>query len=501
MTADFLNPSLATDFYKVGHISQYPTGTSLVYSNFTCRSDKYAGMPADFDRKVVFCGLQGLCQWLFQELWEENFFRRPRGEMVEAYRARVDGALGPGVARHDNIGALHDLGYLPIRIRALPEGSRVGMRIPLLTIRNTIPEFYWVTNFLETQLSAELWKPIRNATVAYWLRRMLETYAAVTGTPSSFIPFQAHDFSFRGMSGIHDAATAGLGHLLSFQGTDTIPGLDYAARYYGSGGLIGASVPATEHSVMCMGGQEGELDLISRLVTDLYPRGIVSIVSDSWDFWKVIGEYARVLKEEILARGAGEPGLHKVVFRPDSGDPVKVICGDEHASSPEARAGAVETLWHIFGGSETPTGHRLLDPHVGVIYGDSITPERAAAILKGLEAKGFASGNIVFGVGSWTYQLATRDTFGCAIKTTYGEVDGQGREVYKDPVTDSGTKKSARGLLRVEKVNGEFVLHEQQDWGQEAGGCLETVFLDGTLLRHQSLDAVRQRLWPAWQLS
>ena len=492
-----IHPDTATDFYKTGHRIQYPEGTELVYSNLTCRSARLATVLPDFDGRAVFFGLQGVIRWLLIDKWNDMFFLKPRDEVVARYQRRMDSSLGPNAVDVTHIGELHELGYLPLHIKALPEGSRVPMRVPVLTMSNTIPEFYWVTNYLETQLSAELWKSIHSATIAYEYRRLLDKYAAITGSPVAFVPWQGHDFSARGMSGIHDAAQSGAGHLLSFLGTDTISAIDYLEEYYsGSETFVGGSVPASEHSIVSMGGKEDEIETFRRLITKVYPTGIVSLVSDTWDFWRVVTEYAAVLKDEILARQAGGAPSAKCVFRPDSGDPVKIIAGDPDASlgSPEFK-GAVECLWDIFGGTTTETGHRLLDSHVGLIYGDSITLDRATRILAALYVKGFASANMVFGIGSFTYQHATRDSFGCAVKATYGIVNGEGRALFKEPKTDDGTKKSARGLLRVEKdpVNG-FILHDMQSWDEESGGELRTVFEAGAAYNTETLEAIRDRL-------
>jgi nicotinamide phosphoribosyltransferase len=274
---------------------------------------------------------------------------------------------------------------------------------------------------------------------------------------------------------------------------------------------------------MCMGGNETELEMFHRLITVVYPSGIVSIVSDTWDFWKVITQYALILKQAILERAPNALGMAKVVFRPDSGDPVGIICGtayqtnmlgvplpDEYSvfeyggkyftthgveveEKPEFK-GAVECLWDIFGGTTNEKGYKVLNERVGLIYGDSITHVRASRILERLRSKGFASSNIVFGIGSFTYQHSTRDSLGFAMKATYGEVNGEARELWKDPITDSGTKKSAKGLLRVEAENGTFVLYDQQTWAQEASGALETVFLDGKLVKEQSIAEIRRRV-------
>lgn len=489
-------PHLA-DFYKTGHNRQYPDGTTEVYSNWTCRSDKHAKVLADFDHRPVFFGLQGVCQWLLIDLWNKSFFSQPWSRVERKLKTRMDGALGQGAVSTKHWEALHKLGYLPVCIKALPEGSRVPVRVPMWTIRNTQPEFFWVTNYLETQLSAELWKAMTSATTAFEYRRLFERYAKMTGAPKEFIDWQGHDFSMRGMSGVHDATQSGAAHLLSFKGTDTISAIDYLEDYYsGNETFVGGSVPATEHSVMCAMGQTGEFELYKRLISEVYPSGIVSIVSDTWDFWKVITEYAPALKHIIMDRHRDTNGNAKVVFRPDSGDPVKILTGNPYATfnSPEWK-GAVECLWDAFRGTLTSTGHRLLDSHVGLIYGDSINLECAETILSILYNKGFASANVVFGIGSFTYQMATRDTFGTAIKATNLVCDGKEFCMSKKPKTDDGMKYSARGLLRIGADSDRgFALHEDQSRELEEKGLLETVFEDGIMRRHETLTTIRQRL-------
>lgn len=490
-----ITPLNAIDFYKADHRRQYPVGTEYVYANFTPRSSRLAKMLPDFDDKIVFFGLQGFIKHFLIEIWNEGFFNQPKAKVVAAYKRRMDNSLGEGAVPVEHIKALHDLGYLPLKIKALPEGSRVNIKVPVLTIINTDPNFFWLTNYIETVLSAELWKSCTTASIAYEYKRLLTQYAEKTGAALDFVPVQGHDFSSRGMSGIYDAAQSGVGHLTSFIGTDSVASIDYAEEYYNATGVVGVSVPATEHSVMCMGSEESEIETFRRLICELYPAGVVSIVSDTWDFWRVITEFSVELKAEILKRQPNALGLAKVVFRPDSGDPVKIICGDPDAKrdSP-AYKGAVQCLWEIFGGTETAQGYKVLNERVGLIYGDSITLERAQNILKGLEAKGFASNNLVFGIGSYTYNYLTRDSFGFAVKATWGQVNGVGRELFKDPVTDSGVKKSAKGLLRVEQTENGFELFDQQSFEQEKMGALQTVFENGQLLRECSLDQIRERL-------
>lgn len=555
-----INPLLLCDAYKLDHIRQYPVGTQYVYSNLTPRKSRIPGVDG-----MVFFGLQYFLIEVLEHRFDEDFFNQPKDAVLAQYERRVRTFLGQKEVKLDHIAALHDLGYLPVRIKALKEGTVCPMRVPCLTIVNTLPEFYWLTNFLETILSAEIWQACTSATIAHEYRKILDRHAEATGMPPDFVQWQGHDFSFRGMSSLESAILSGMGHLLSFTGSDTIPAIEGLEQYYRANAdteLIGGSVPATEHSVACAGGKEGEYNTFHRLITEIYPRGIVSIVSDTWDLWKVLTEFLPALKQEILARDG------KVVIRPDSGDPVKIICGipikdytndcktledakawaqddieqrvrnqpphgeagedspddlfryegkvyrmeleiywnrydkqyyyidsvdlktcEEHILSPEQK-GVVELLWDVFGGTVTDKGFRLLDSHIGAIYGDSINLERADKICTQLAAKGFAS-QVVFGIGSFTYQYNTRDTFGTAMKATFVEVNDEGRAIFKSPVTDDGTKVSAKGLLKVEDKEGKLILVDQVTPEEEDSGLLELVWEDGKLVRCQSLADIR----------
>lgn len=245
-----INPISATDFYKTGHHQQYPEGTTTVYSNGTCRSDKHFKGLEDFDHKVVVFGLQGICKWLLIDLWNENFFDKPIHKVVERYKRTISKSLNNPNFDVSHIEALHDLGYLPVVIKAIPEGHRVNIKVPSYTIMNTRPEFFWLTNYLETQIQAESWKIKVAATTAFEYRRMFLRFAEETGIDPAFVDFQGHDFSMRGMSGIWDATQCGAGHLLSFKGTDTVPAIEFLEDYYGAENtFIGGSVPATEHAV------------------------------------------------------------------------------------------------------------------------------------------------------------------------------------------------------------------------------------------------------------
>jgi len=456
-----------------------------VFSNWTPRKSRIDDIDA-----VVFFGLQYFVKEYLIRRWNEDFFDRPKDEVVERYARRMRNA---GIAIEiDHIEALHDLGYLPIEVRALPEGTEVPIGVPMFVLWNTNEEFFWITNYLETSLSSIVWGPSTAATIARKYRRILDRWVEATGGDPDFVDWQGHDFSYRGMYGSEAAMLSGSGHLLSFTGTDTVPAIDFLEDFYGANSdqeLIGGSVPATEHSVMCMGTQEDEVETFHRLITDLYPSGIVSIVSDTWDYWKVWTDYLPQLRDEILARDG------TVTIRPDSGDPVKILVGDPDApvGSP-AYKGSYELAWELFGGTINDKGFKVLDPHINLIYGDSITTERCEAICAGVAAKGFVPTN-VFGIGSYTYQYNTRDTFGFAMKATAGVVDGELREIFKDPVTDDGTKRSARGLLAVDiTTDGELELIEQTTWDRVRSCAFEPVFVDGELVRDETLSEIRDRL-------
>lgn len=475
------------DAYKFGHPFQYPPGTTGVYANLTPRSSRIPGATG-----VVWFGLQAFCQEILQDHFDRNFFGVPKDKALADYARLCKLTLG-GLPSYDHIAAVHDLGHLPLRIKALPEGTFVPYKVPVATIRATRPEAFWLTNWVETIMNTYVWPMSTSATTAHEFRKMLDKWAAITGMPSAFVQWGGHDFSLRGMFGPEAGVRSGMAHLLSFTGTDTLASVLALEQYYGANAeteLIGGSVAATEHGVMCAGGSkpEEERATIRRLLVDVCPTGILSVVSDTWDLWRVLTEHLPALKPIIMAREG------KLVIRPDSGDPANILCGDPNGNTEAKRKGVVELLWDVFGGTITSTGYRLLDEHVGVIYGDGIYLARGSEICQRLAAKGFAS-QCVFGLGSYTYQYVTRDTHGFATKATYVNVNGKGRSIYKDPVTDDGGKKSARGLLRAERdAEGKLILLEDVTEEQEAGGLLETVFENGALTRFQTLAEIRALL-------
>lgn len=501
MSVKPLHPLLLADFYKISHKNQYPKNTEFIYSTWIARKSYMPGVT-----ETVAFGFQRFIRKYLVDYFQTHFFGRPLGELRVEYDRVVTNTLGVE-PDHSHLDKLYKLGYLPLEIKAVPEGTLVPLRVPTMTIENTDPEFFWLTNFVETLLSTELWQASTSATISHEYRKLLDYYMRTTNPEAAdFVQFQGHDFSMRGMSSVESGCASGVGHLLSFVGTDTIPAILEAERYYYAdvaSELVGTSIPATEHSVMCAGGLEGELDTYRRLITDVYPSGMISIVSDTWDLWHVVTRTLGIdLQAEIMDRDG------KVVVRPDSGDPVDILCGtvDQNGvlplnpTTPEEK-GVIQLLWEAFGGTLSSAGYKVLDPHIGCIYGDSITLDRARQICERLEAKGFASTNVVLGIGSYTFQYQTRDTFGTALKATWVQIDGEERNIWKDPATDvGGMKKSLTGRVVVvgppgfKKISVIDGLNLEEQVALADADLLQPVFRNGELLRKETLSEIRSRL-------
>jgi nicotinamide phosphoribosyltransferase len=345
-------------------------------------------------------------------------------------------------------------------------------------------------------MSCELWLASTSATTAYEYRKLLNWWAENTDKANmGFVQFQGHDFSMRGMASLEAAMTSGSGHLLSFVGTDTIPAILQLENYYGADiakELVGTSIPASEHSVACAYGKDNEADYYKRLITEVYPSGFVSIVSDTWDFWAVLENIIKPMKNVILHRDG------KVVIRPDSGDPVKIICGDPDSDNPLAKKGAIEILWDIFGGTVNDQGYRVLDSHIGCIYGDAITLSRCREICEKLAKKKFASTNLVYGIGSYTYNYVTRDTFGFALKSSSVTRSGKEIGIFKDPVTDPGSiKKSLVGRVTVMRDmadDNKIIAVDHQTSHSKLPNLMRTIFENGKVENFQTLADIRKLL-------
>lgn len=476
------------DAYKISHKAQYPEGTTMVYSNWTIRKSRIPNVD-----HYVFFGLQYFIKEYLIKRFNEEFFYLPKEQALAPFKRRINAYLGETDLSHFE--KLHDLGYLPIQINALPEGSLIPVRIPCFTIWNTHPDFYWVTNYLETIMSTTIWGGINSATIAHQFAKIRDKYMELTGSNPAMRDWLLHDFSYRGMFGNEAAMISGSAFLLSSCGTDCIPAIDFLEEYYDADAtseVVAGSVPATEHSVQCAGTQESELETYRRLLTKVYPTGIISIVSDTWDYWNVLTVILPELRETILARNG------KLVIRPDSSPktPLEIICGDPDAypTSPEWY-GSLRLLYEIFGGSTNDKGFIVLDSHIGLIYGEAISIELYEKICAKMMEMGFDISNLVVGIGSYSMTYHTRDTLGQAIKATYCEINGNKVPIFKAPKTDDGTKYSAKGLIAVyDHGNGDITMDDNVSWSEVHNCDMEPVFKDGKQLYFQSLSDIRQRL-------
>lgn len=458
-----------TDAYKFGHIEQYPEGMNKVYSYLISRSDKKY-------KEQMFFGLQ---YYLKQYLNPISY-----DDVVEAinYRCRILGSCSPKIVGAFH--ALHNLGYLPLKIKAVPEGVVLPVKNVLMTITNTHPDFYWLVGYIESLL-LKVWNTISVATYSYEMKKLITKYVEQTCDDTSGIPFMLHDFGYRGCSSEETAALSGAAHLCNFLGTDTVPAVKLLSDYYGSSSNIGISVPASEHSVMCAYGRENEIDAF-RAMLKLYPTGIVSIVADSYNIWNVLTKILPELRDEILARDG------KVVIRPDSGNPYDIICGDKSSVYPKEHNGCLILLEDIFGSSLNSKGYKVLNPKIGLIYGDAMYRDNYIRIVDRMIEMGYAASNLVIGVGGLLLQQHNRDDLGITFKATYGEINGVPLDIVKDPITDP-SKKSHQGLLCLHENDGKYFTEEHCTPDREEIGLLETVYLDGEIVNNQSLEMIRDR--------
>ncbi len=483
-----------TDGYKVGHKRMLAPNTSFLAGSWIPRSIKHAPKGVE---KITSFGEQLTMRWLNDE-FEENFFNAPFGTASKFAKDMSLYLMQEYDGKHFE--ELWELGYLPIRVKALPEGIETLPNIPHMTFINTVKGYAWLTLYLETIISSLAWKPSTSATIARQYKRNAVKWVTKTDSTNLWLTdFMCHDFSARGLSP-WDMLSSGLGHATSHKGSDSIIVIPGSRYFYGveEDEMPIYSVNASEHSVSTTKiFTVGEQQMIADWLKE-FPIGILSIVSDTFDLWKLITEYLPANKEAILARNG------KLVIRPDSGDPVDIICGkpefdkNNHYQWEEVKEaekkGVIELLWDIFGGTINEQGYKVLDSHIGAIYGDSINLDRQEQIYERLAAKGFAS-TIVLGVGSYTYQMNTRDTLGFAAKGTWFKAGDKEYNIYKDPVTDDGTKKSLKGLLAVfQDEKGEYYCKTECTQEEENTGVLQTIFENGKLTNTTTLAEIRELL-------
>lgn len=564
---NYINPIFLTDSYKLSHIKFTSKGVQTIYSNFTPRfTDYLADKFKSFDGGIVWFGCQAALQKIFVEYWEDGFFKRDKDEVIGEAKKLLSRYIGMDDFKHFE--DLHDLGYLPVLVKALPEGCIISKGVPCLTITNTHPDYQWLPNYLESVLSAEFWKPMTTATIGRALKRLVVDASIETTGSAEGADFQLHDFSFRGQSGIESGAASGAGFLLSTMGTDNIPSIAFLEHYYHADvekDEIAYSVPAGEHSVTTLGIQieakniqwdaisnniyiPDEVNLLELAernyvgyVISQFPTGIVSYVADSYDYFGFLTKTLPAMKDLIEGRDG------KFVVRGDSGDPVEIIAGisiDDFTYAPTLEIaafdafsakmdslvgfedrqvvstifkfqgsifktehvircdkfgvvnsceitslnlyeltvqekGTIAHLFDVFGGHVNNKGYIELSEKIGMIYGDGINESRLTEIFKRLKAAGFATTNVVFGVGSYTLNMLSRDDLGTAVKATSATVKGERLAIYKDPKTDT-SKKSARGLLKVQqRADGTLELLDNVTPDEEWEGMLDVVFEDG----------------------
>jgi nicotinamide phosphoribosyltransferase len=449
------NLILLTDSYKVSHYRQYPPRTQGVYSYFESRGGRFAS--------VVFFGLQYYLD------------RYLAGAVIT--RDRIDAAETFLAAHFDRPGLFNRAGWehilhahggrLPVRIKAVPEGTPVPVRNVLLTIENTDPACFWLTNYLETLL-VQLWYGCTVATLSREMKRLILAFLERTGDPAS-IDFKLHDFGFRGASSVESAAVGAAAHLVNFRGSDTLVGCVLAGRVYGAR-MAGVSIPAAEHSTQTAWGREHEADAYRNMLTQ-FPTGTVAVVSDSYDIFRACRElWGGVLRDAVLARDG------TLVVRPDSGDPAHTVLQ------------VLDILGERFGTATNRKGYRLLPPQVRVIQGDGVDYDQVERVLATLAQHGWSADNVSFGIGGALLQKLNRDTQEFAFKCSAVVVDGQARDVFKTPVGDAG-KASKPGRLKLVRRDGMTTVREDEP-GED---LLREVFRDGEILVRERWDEVRAR--------
>jgi nicotinamide phosphoribosyltransferase len=570
-----INPLYESDGYKVGHKAMLAENTSIEYWTWIPRSIKYMHPSID---GIMSAGEQLVWRYIHSN-FQELFFDQPV-EVAERFGRDMSKYLMMDYEA-GHFSELHKLGYLPVKIKAIPEGTFTKPNIPHMTGINTVDGYAWLGLYLETLVSKLAWQLPTAATIAHRFKQNAVEWVTKTDPENLWLAdFMCHDFHSRGGNPFTSIAV-GLGHAMSNSGSDTLNVIP-ASRYYydfDENDVPVYSVNASEHSVTCTGiffyekklksgllnheilkyyesdsPSDGSIDnpdylAIAELLNlrdwlKKFPKGILSVVSDTMDLWKVITHILPRLKKEILARDG------KLVIRPDSGDPVDIICGINSNPSLSDRVkdfkdlhnkiygnnvhkfgdkiinesefkGVIELLWNIFGGTINEQGFKVLDPHIGAIYGDSINLERQIAIYTRLASKIFASTNIVVGVGSYTYVMLTRDSAGYAAKGSwfstkeFAGVDPDGQtdyitteyNIYKDPITDNGTKKSLKGFCQVFNNRPDALPYEIKYDGkdqlevntectkeQEESGLLVLIYEDGKFHNQVSLTEIRERL-------
>jgi nicotinamide phosphoribosyltransferase len=450
------NIMLLTDSYKISHYKQYPQGTTTVYSYFESRGGKF--------NDVTFFGLQ----YLIKEYLTGVVVTKEKIDEAEIlYR---DHFGTPELFYKE--GWMHILnahgGKLPVRIKAAPEGAVIPYSNVMMTVENTDPKCFWLSNFLETLL-VQAWYGCTVATQSREMKKLILKYLEETGDPAG-INFKLHDFGFRGVSSVESASIGGAAHLINFMGTDTIAGLSFIQDYYNTKGMFGFSIPAAEHSTITSWKKENEKQAYENMLNQ-YSKGLVAVVSDSYDIYNACEKiWGEELKEKILKRDG------TLVVRPDSGIPKDVVLK------------VIEILGEKLGYTTNAKGYKVLVPQIRVIQGDGVDYESIGGILDNLKAKGWSADNIGFGMGGALLQKLDRDTQKFAFKCSEAIVNGERRDVYKDPITDHG-KKSKKGRLKLVKDGNGYKTVAESDPGKDE---LQIVFENGNIVKQYTFEEVKE---------
>lgn len=450
------NSLLQSDSYKYSHYLQYPPKTEIVFSYVESRGGKYD--------QTVFFGLQAFIK---------EYLTKPiTQQMIDQAEAVIDAHVGPGMFNRkgwEYILKEYD-GYLPLRIKAVPEGTVVPTRNVLVTIENTDPEVYWLTSFVETALLRAVWYPTTVATNSWSTKQIIRQALEDTADDTSGLPFRLHDFGARGVSSAESAGLGGMAHLVNFRGTDTVEALMYAREYYGEQ-MAGFSVPAAEHSSITTWGKKGELEAYRNMLKQFGGKfPLISVVSDSYDIFNAVEEmWGKELKDLVIESGS------MLVIRPDSGDPAEVV------------AKIALLLDAAFGSTVNSKGYKVLN-HVRIIQGDGINEESIRSILATLRGYGFSADNVVFGQGGALLQQVNRDTQKFAYKASWALIDGKEVDVFKDPVTDTDKHSKKGRLMLYRDASGELYTGVE---GQNDEQMLQTVFENGKIVKEYTFSEVR----------
>jgi nicotinamide phosphoribosyltransferase len=454
----YRNLILNTDSYKASHYLQYPPQTSHLSSYIESRGGEY--------QQLVFFGLQAfLKDYICHPIIKEN--------IDEAEAILIAHGLPFNREGWQYIIDRHN-GYLPLLIEAIPEGTVLPTKNVLIQVVNTDPQCFWLTSYIETALLRAIWYPTTVATVSWHIKQIIARTLEKTADNLDSLPFKLHDFGARGASSYETSALGGAAHLVNFLGTDTLAAIILARNYYHES-MAGFSIPAAEHSTITSWGKEGEAEAYENMLQFAGQNKLVAVVSDSYDLWHAIEHiWGEQLKEKVINNGG------TVVIRPDSGNPVEVVCK------------TIELLMDKFGYITNSKGYRLLPSYLRVIQGDGISISSISSILEAMTIKGLSAENIAFGMGGELLQKVHRDTLKFAMKASAIQINHTWHDIFKNPITDTGKISKKGRLALIKDANNNYQTIRKEELGDDQN-LLRNIFENGKLLIDDNLAAIRQR--------